>query len=113
MVSIFGSDHTQRHALAHNLCISISAKPEDSQPTDSRRIQLPPKQETARFFQIYFEYIGYFQQIIYKPHAWKLIDEIYYQVAYISTTTAPPGLALIQSVIAISIILKPLRGDPH
>jgi hypothetical protein len=40
-----------------------------------------------------------------------LIDEVYYKIAHVSTTTAPRGLALILGVIAIGVVLEPLQGS--
>ncbi|KAF4631567.1 hypothetical protein G7Y89_g6564 [Cudoniella acicularis] len=111
LVKVSANDNILRHALMHNLSISISADSQVQQYTDSRQIQLPPKWETLRLFQVYFDYIGQFQHIIYEPHFCNLIEEVYYQVVHVSTTTAPRGLALILGVIAIAIILEPLHGN--
>jgi hypothetical protein len=60
---------------------------------------------------VYFDYIGYFQHIIYQPHALTLIDEVYHQISQVSSTTAPRGLALILAVIALGVILEPIAGN--
>ncbi|KAF5647859.1 uncharacterized protein FTJAE_1542 [Fusarium tjaetaba] len=78
---------------------------------EHRHIQLPPKWETIRLFQVYFQYLGHVQNIIYEPHAHSLIHEAYDQIVNISATTAPRGLALILSVIALATILEPVNGD--
>ncbi|KAF5687182.1 hypothetical protein FDENT_5506 [Fusarium denticulatum] len=75
---------------------------------EPRHIQLPPKWETMRLFQVYFRYLGHVQNIIYEPHANILINNAYDQVVNISATTAPRGLALILSVIALATILEPI-----
>jgi hypothetical protein len=62
-------------------------------------------------FQLYFEYIGPFQHIIYEPHSHNLIEQVYYQVTHVSATTAPRGLALLLSVVANAIILEPFHGN--
>lgn len=95
----------------HDLSISVSPDPQVQQDIDSRQIKLPPKGETFRLFQVYFEYIGLFQNIIYEPYACNLIEEVYRQVVHVSATTAPRGLALILSVIALAVILQPLQGN--
>ena len=105
------SNHTQRHALVHDLSISVSADYQGQQPTCSRQVCLPAKEETLRLFQVYFDYVGIFQHIIYEPHSRKLIEDVYYQLAHVSTKTAPPGLALILSVIGIATTLQPLKGN--
>ncbi|KAM0080794.1 hypothetical protein ACKRZS_007061 [Fusarium odoratissimum] len=64
-----------------------------------------------RLFQVYFQYLGHVQNIIYEPHARILINEAYDQIVNISATTAPQGLALILSVIALATILEPVDGN--
>lgn len=98
----------------HHLSISVSTDPTvqhqiDSQ-SESRQIQVPAKDETLRLLQVYFDYIGYFQHIIYQPHALDVIDEVYDEIAHVSTTTAPRGLALILGIVAMGIVLEPLQG---
>ncbi|KAF2100212.1 hypothetical protein NA57DRAFT_36177 [Rhizodiscina lignyota] len=110
-VKFSANDNFLRNALMHNLYISISADSRVQQHADSHQIQLPPKWETLRLFQVYFNYIGHFQHIIYEPHSRILIEEVYYQVVHVSTTTAPRGLALILAVIAIAVMLEPLHGN--
>ncbi|KAF2474824.1 uncharacterized protein BDR25DRAFT_332154 [Lindgomyces ingoldianus] len=110
-VKVSANDNILRLALMHNLSISISTDSQVQKYTDSRQIQLPPKWEAIRLFQVYLNYIGQFQHIIYEPHFRTLIEEVYYQVAHVSTTTAPRGLALILGIIAIATILEPLQGN--
>lgn len=98
-------------ALTHELSISISADYKSQKAILPRHIQLPLKWETMRLFQVYFKYLGHVQNIIYEPHARTLINEAYNQVVNISATTAPRGLALILSVIALATILEPVDGD--
>ena len=95
----------------HNVCISISADSQLQHNSDSYQIQLPPKWEVFRSFQLYHDYVGQFQHIIYEPHFRNLTEEVYYQVTNVSTTTAPRGLALILSIVAIANILEPLQGS--
>ncbi|KAF4435240.1 hypothetical protein FACUT_7344 [Fusarium acutatum] len=78
---------------------------------EPRHIQLPPKWETMRLFQVYFKYLGHVQNIIYEPHARVLVNEAYDQIINISATTGPRGLALILSVIALATILEPVDGE--
>ncbi|KAI7763196.1 hypothetical protein LZL87_012233 [Fusarium oxysporum] len=78
---------------------------------EPRHIQLPPKWETMRLFQVYFQYLGHVQNIIYEPHARILINEAYDQIINISATTAPLGIALILSVIALATVLEPVDGN--
>ncbi|KAF5539450.1 hypothetical protein FMEXI_8939 [Fusarium mexicanum] len=78
---------------------------------EPRHIQLPPKWETMRLFQVYFQYLGHVQNIIYEPHARTLINEAYDKIVNVSATTAPRGLASILSVIALATILEPVDGD--
>ncbi|KAF5720118.1 hypothetical protein FMUND_4402 [Fusarium mundagurra] len=75
---------------------------------EPRHIQLPPKWEAMRLFQVYFEYLGHVQNIVYEPHARILVNEAYDKIVNISATTAPRGLALILSVIALATILEPV-----
>ncbi|KAF5655022.1 hypothetical protein F25303_947 [Fusarium sp. NRRL 25303] len=98
-------------ALTHELSISISADYKSQKTIEPRHIQLPPKWETMRLFQVYFQYLGHVQNIIYEPHARSLVNEAYDQIVNISATTAPRGLALILSVIALATILEPVDGD--
>ncbi|KAH6986511.1 hypothetical protein BKA56DRAFT_479753 [Ilyonectria sp. MPI-CAGE-AT-0026] len=111
LVQVMANDNILRHALMHNLSISISADSQTRQCTDSGHIQLPPKCEVLRLFRVYFDFVGQFQHIIYEPHSYDRIEEVYHQVAHVSTTTAPRGLALILGVIAIATILEPLQGS--
>ncbi|CCT61445.1 uncharacterized protein FFB20_13518 [Fusarium fujikuroi] len=98
-------------ALTHELYISISADHKSQKTIEPRHIQLPPKWETMRLFQVYFKYLGHVQNIIYEPHARTLVNDAYDQIVNISATTAPRGLALILSVIALATILEPVDGD--
>ncbi|KAI1053549.1 hypothetical protein LB506_012559 [Fusarium annulatum] len=98
-------------ALTHELYISISADYKSQKTIEPRHIQLPPKWETMRLFQVYFKYLGHVQNIIYEPHTRTLVNEAYDQIVNISATTAPRGLALILSVIALATILEPVDGD--
>ncbi|KAG7438576.1 putative transcription factor lepB [Fusarium oxysporum f. sp. raphani] len=98
-------------ALTHELSISISADYKSQKTIEPRHIQLPPKWETMRLFQVYFQYLGHVQNIIYEPHARILVDEAYDQIVNISATTAPRGLALMLSVIALATILEPVDGN--
>ncbi|TVY69302.1 putative transcription factor lepB [Fusarium oxysporum f. sp. cubense] len=98
-------------ALTHELSISISADYKSQKVIEPRHIQLPPKWEVMRLFQVYFQYLGHVQNIIYEPHACILVDEAYDQIVNISATTAPRGLALILSVIALATILEPVDGN--
>ncbi|KAK2682137.1 Zn(2)-C6 fungal-type DNA-binding domain [Fusarium oxysporum f. sp. vasinfectum] len=98
-------------ALTHELSISISADYKSQKTIEPRYIQLPPKWETMRLFQVYFQYLGHVQNIIYEPHARILVDEAYDQIVNISATTAPRGLALMLSVIALATILEPVDGN--
>jgi hypothetical protein len=93
---------------------AISISSQDYHPqqyVDCRQIYLPSKQETLRLFQVYFEYVGWYQNIIHEPHARDMIEDVYHQVVHVSTTTAPRGLALILSVIALSVVFEPLDED--
>ncbi|CAO2658204.1 Nn.00g059270.m01.CDS01 [Neocucurbitaria sp. VM-36] len=110
-LKVSANDNILRHALMHNVLISISANSLLQHYSDSYQIQLPPKWEVFRSFQLYNDYIGQFQHIIYEPHFRSLTEEVYYQVTNVSTTTAPRGLALILSIIAIASILEPLQGS--
>ncbi|EXM14850.1 hypothetical protein FOTG_16767 [Fusarium oxysporum f. sp. vasinfectum 25433] len=101
----------QYRALTHELSISISADYKSQKTIEPRYIQLPPKWETMRLFQVYFQYLGHVQNIIYEPHARILVDEAYDQIVNISATTAPRGLALMLSVIALATILEPVDGN--
>lgn len=103
----------QSQVLVHHLAISVSTDITVQHQTDSqpRQIRLPPKHETVRLFHVYFDYIGCFQHIIHQPRSLTLINEVYNQITHGSTTTAPRGLALILSVVAIGIILEPLQGS--
>ncbi|EXK79908.1 hypothetical protein FOQG_15526 [Fusarium oxysporum f. sp. raphani 54005] len=101
----------QYRALTHELSISISADYKSQKTIEPRHIQLPPKWETMRLFQVYFQYLGHVQNIIYEPHARILVDEAYDQIVNISATTAPRGLALMLSVIALATILEPVDGN--
>ncbi|KAF4949202.1 hypothetical protein FGADI_9059 [Fusarium gaditjirri] len=105
------NDSFLHRALTHELSISISADYKCQKPIEHRHIQLPPKWETTRLFQVYFQYLGHVQNIIYEPHAHILINEAYDQIVNISATAAPTGLALILSVIALAKILEPVDGD--
>ncbi|KAJ4031908.1 hypothetical protein NW761_012946 [Fusarium oxysporum] len=96
-------------ALTHELSISISADYKSQKTIEPRHIQLPPKWEVMRLFQVYFQYLGHVQNIIYEPHAGILVDEAYDQIVNISATTAPRGLALMLSVIALATILEPVN----
>ncbi|KAF4493568.1 hypothetical protein FAGAP_10307 [Fusarium agapanthi] len=78
---------------------------------EPRHIQLLPKWETMRLFQVYFQYLGHVQNIIYEPHARTLINEAYDQIVNLSAMTAPTSLASILSVIALATILEPVDGD--
>ncbi|RBA11088.1 hypothetical protein FPRO05_04261 [Fusarium proliferatum] len=98
-------------ALTHELYVSISADYKSQKRIEPRHIQLPPKWETMRLFQVYFKYLGHVQNIIYEPHTRTLVNEAYDQIVNISATTAPRGLALILSVIALATILEPVDGD--
>ncbi|PNP83738.1 hypothetical protein FNYG_02955 [Fusarium nygamai] len=98
-------------ALTYELSISISADYKSHRTPEPRHIQLPPKWETLRLFQVYFQYLGHVQNIIYEPHAHSLIHEAYDKIVNISATTAPRGLALILSVIALATILEPVDGE--
>ncbi|PCD44614.1 hypothetical protein AU210_000071 [Fusarium oxysporum f. sp. radicis-cucumerinum] len=98
-------------ALTHELSISISADYKSQKTIEPRHIQLPPKWEVMRLFQVYFQYLGHVQNIIYEPHAGILVDEAYDQIVNISATTAPQGLALMLSVIALATILEPVDGN--
>ncbi|RBR20223.1 hypothetical protein FVER53590_09932 [Fusarium verticillioides] len=98
-------------ALTHELSISISADYRCQKLIEPRHIQLPPKWETMRLFQVYFKYLGHIQSIIYRPHADTLINNAYDQIVNVSATTAPRGLALILSVIALAAILEPIDGN--
>ncbi|KAF5261759.1 hypothetical protein FOXYS1_7535 [Fusarium oxysporum] len=98
-------------ALTHELSISISADYKSQKTIEPRHIQLPPKWEVMRLFQVYFQYLGHVQNIIYEPHAGILVDEAYDQIVNISATTAPRGLALMLSVIALATILEPVDGN--
>ncbi|KAF5598625.1 hypothetical protein FPCIR_2922 [Fusarium pseudocircinatum] len=64
-----------------------------------------------RLLQVYLQYLGHVQNIIYEPHAHILINDAYDQIVNISATTAPRGLALILSVIALATVLEPVEGD--
>src|SRR6478735_11530029 len=101
----------QYRALTHELSISISADYKSQKVIEPRHIQLPPKWEVMRLFQVYFQYLGHVQNIIYEPHAGILVDEAYDQIVNISATTAPRGLALMLSVIALATILEPVDGN--
>ncbi|KAH7217716.1 hypothetical protein DER44DRAFT_754779 [Fusarium oxysporum] len=105
------NDSFLHRALTHKLSISISADYKSQKTIEPRHIQLPPKWETMRLFQVYFQYLGHVQNIIYEPHARILINEAYDQIVNISATTAPQGLALILSVIALATILEPVDGN--
>ncbi|EWZ49104.1 uncharacterized protein FOBCDRAFT_284949 [Fusarium oxysporum Fo47] len=98
-------------ALTHELSISISADYKSQKTIEPRHIQLPPKWEVMRLFQVYFQYLGHVQNIIYEPHAGILVDEAYDQIVNISATTAPRGVALMLSVIALATILEPVDGN--
>ncbi|RKK30256.1 hypothetical protein BFJ66_g13096 [Fusarium oxysporum f. sp. cepae] len=98
-------------ALTHELSISISADYKSQKTIEPRHIQLPPKCEVMRLFQVYFQYLGHVQNIIYEPHAGILVDEAYDQIVNISATTAPRGLPLMLSVIALATILEPVDGN--
>ncbi|KAI1029053.1 hypothetical protein LB504_012944 [Fusarium proliferatum] len=98
-------------ALTHELSISISADYKSQKTIEPRHIQLPPKWEAMRLFQVYFQCLGHVQNIIYEPHARSLVNEAYDQIVNISATTAPRGLAMILSVIALATILEPVDGD--
>ncbi|KAL5619778.1 hypothetical protein FOVSG1_002000 [Fusarium oxysporum f. sp. vasinfectum] len=98
-------------ALTHELSISISADYKSQKTIEPRHIQLPPKWEVMRLFQVYFQYLGHVQNIIYEPHAGILVDEAYDQIVNVSATTAPRGLALILSVIALATILEPVDSN--
>ncbi|KAB5559619.1 hypothetical protein GE09DRAFT_1172606 [Coniochaeta sp. 2T2.1] len=106
---------TSDRALGHSLSISVLTNscltPQQHGYIDPSQIQLPPKQKAVRLLQIYIGHIGYFQNIIYQPHALELIHEVYHAVSYVSTITAPRGLALILAVIAFGVILDPIEGD--
>ncbi|KAF5968281.1 hypothetical protein FCOIX_11529 [Fusarium coicis] len=104
------ADSGKYRALTHELSISISADYKSQKLIEPRLIKLPPKWETMRLFQVYFKYLGHVQNIIYRPHADTLINNAYDQVVNISATTAPRGLALILSVIAMAAILEPIDG---
>jgi alkylhydroperoxidase family enzyme len=80
----------------------------DLEPT---QIQLPPEHEALHFSRVYFEYIGYFQNIIYRPHMLELIDGVYHRASQGPTATAPQGLALILAVIAMAVVLEPIEGS--
>lgn len=95
----------------HDLSISISANSQVQQDIDPLEIQLPPRLEALRLFKIYSASIGQFQHIIYEPHFCNLVEEVYHQVNNVSTTTAPPGLALILAIIAVAVLLEPLSGS--
>lgn len=101
----------QYRALTHELSISISADYKSQKTIEPRHIQLPPKWDTMRLFQVYFQYLGHVQNIIYEPHARILVDEAYDQIVNISATTAPRGLALMLSVLALATILEPVDGN--
>lgn len=73
--------------------------------------QLPPKEETLRLFQTYFEYIGQFQHILLESHCRDLIEDVYFNVSHVSATTAPRGAALVFSILAISVLLGPFDGS--
>ncbi|KAG9506498.1 hypothetical protein J7337_000030 [Fusarium musae] len=103
-------DSGKYRALTHELSISISADYRSQKSIEPRHIQLPPKWETMRLFQVYFKYLGHVQNIIYRPDADTLINNAYEQIVNISATTAPRGLALILSVIALAAILEPIDG---
>ncbi|RKU41137.1 hypothetical protein DL546_000940 [Coniochaeta pulveracea] len=109
-------DNVLSQALVYNLSISILPVSflTAQQDINSADIHLPPKHETARLLHVYFEYIGYFQHIIYPPHGLELIDEVYKEISEISDihgscTTAPRGLALILAIIALGAILEPIE----
>ncbi|KAF5572176.1 hypothetical protein FPANT_13293 [Fusarium pseudoanthophilum] len=104
-------DSGKYRALTNELSISISADYRSQKLVEPRHIQLPPKWETMRLFQVYFKYLGHVQNIIYRPHADVLINNAYDQIVNISATTASRGLALILSVIALATILEPVDGD--
>ncbi|KAF5650042.1 hypothetical protein F52700_481 [Fusarium sp. NRRL 52700] len=107
----FYTNSGKYRALTHDLSISISADYKSQKTAEPRHIQLPPKWETMRLFQVYFQFLGYAQNIIYEPHARIFINEAYDRIVNVSATTAPRGLALILSVIALAMILEPVDGD--
>ncbi|KAF5560480.1 hypothetical protein FPHYL_6623 [Fusarium phyllophilum] len=95
--------------------VAESMPPEDQMQATKYSVNdsflLPPKWETMRLFQVYVQYLGHVQNIVYEPHARILINEAYDQIVNVSATTAPRGLALILSVIALATILEPVNGD--
>lgn len=90
----------------HKLSVHVSSNFQED-CLDSGDIILPAKGETLSLFQVYFQYVGQFQHIIYEPHSRILVDHVYDET---DASTAPPGLALVLSVIAIATILEPIRG---
>jgi hypothetical protein len=77
----------------------------------SLSVQLPPKVETLRYLQIYLDYVGPFQRILFEPHTRKLIDDVYEQAAQHQLLKIPNGSTLIFSILSISVLLEPLRGN--
>ena len=73
-------------------------------------IQLPSKDMTLQLFQTYLNYINHFQHIIFEPHTRQLIGDVYYKISHVSITTVPRGLALVCSILAISVLLGPFHG---
>jgi hypothetical protein len=70
-------------------------------------MELPPKEEMIRLFNVYLNYVHHFQRIIFEPHTRSLIDEVYQHAAVQSNKTAPNGLALLFSIMAVSSLLEP------
>ncbi|KAF2735372.1 hypothetical protein EJ04DRAFT_464849 [Polyplosphaeria fusca] len=110
-VRVSANDNFLRHALMHDLSISISANLYEQQPISLPQVCLPPKWETLRRYEIYRDHDGQFHRIIYEPHFRDLVESVYCQIVHSSTTTAPRGLALILSVIALATLLEPLQGS--
>jgi hypothetical protein len=74
-------------------------------------ISLPAKEETLLQLQVYLDYVGHFQHIVYEPHVRQLIEAVYSQVSHASTTAVPRGMALIFSILSISVMTNPLHGN--
>ncbi|KAF2107372.1 hypothetical protein BDV96DRAFT_506327 [Lophiotrema nucula] len=105
------NDDFLRHALTHHLSISITGDCQLHRDLDSRHIRIPYIEETFRLYQVYCDYVGQFQHIIFEPHFRAMTEEVYYHISHVSKTTAPRGLALVLAVVAMATILQPLHGS--
>ncbi len=95
----------------YDLCIFVSKNPLEEPSPITRNVQLPPKSETQRLINVYFNYFGQLQCFIYEPHARILIEEAYNQVTSSSQKIAPRGCALILALLAAGSLLEPLQGS--